>query len=356
MRKLFTLLFITLSLYAVAQAPTGYYTAALGKTSAALKTALSGIVETHTVRTYSNLWTDMQTTDKRTDGKVWDMYSNCSFTFGSNQDSGSGGSAECQFYNREHSFPKSWMGIASGQENSVPMGTDLFHLYPTDKYVNNQRGNYPFGETTNATAVYGNGSKLGASTFAGYFGIVFEPADEYKGDFARTYFYMVSSYDDKVATWVSDQLTGNQYPALSIWSVTLFLKWNSQDPVSTKEINRNNAVYGIQQNRNPFIDHPELAEYIWGSHKGEPWSLSSAVDEVKIAFSISPNPVQDELTIQSDATNLIYNIYNLSGQLLLENQLNLTKSISVDQLNNGMYLLQLKSGNRKTIQKFIVSK
>lgn len=96
----------------------------------------------------------MKTTDKKADGKVWDMYSNCSFTFGTNQDSGSGGNAECQFYNREHSFPKSWMGIASGQENSVPMGTDLFHLYPTDKYVNNQRSNYPFGETTTPFASY----------------------------------------------------------------------------------------------------------------------------------------------------------------------------------------------------------
>ena len=135
MKKLSTFLLLSLSLYIFGQEQNGYYTTAGSKTGAELKTALSAIVETHTQRTYANLWTDMQTTDKKADGKVWDVYSNCSFTFGTNQDSGSGGTAECQFYNREHSFPKSWMGIGSNQENSVPMGTDLFHLYPTDKYV-----------------------------------------------------------------------------------------------------------------------------------------------------------------------------------------------------------------------------
>jgi len=356
MKKLFTFILFSFSIYIFAQEPTDYYHLAELKTGAELKTALSGIVETHTQRTYTNLWTDMQTTDKKSDGKVWDMYSNCSFTFGTNQDSGSGGSAECQFYNREHSFPKSWMGIASGQENSVPMGTDLFHLYPTDKYVNNQRSNFPFGETSTTSTTYGNGSKLGASTFAGYSGIVYEPADEFKGDFARTYFYMVTSYDDKVASWSSDQLAGNKYPALSDWSIALLLKWSRQDQVSTKEINRNNAVYGIQHNRNPFIDHPELAEYIWGVHKGEQWSLTSSVDQVKIKFSISPNPVKNEMTIQSDDQNMSYTIYNLNGQTLLESQLNESHLISVNNLENGMYLLQLKSGSKKSIQKFIVSK
>jgi len=356
MKKLSTFLFLTLSIYVFAQEPSGYYQVAEFKTGAELKTSLSGIVETHTQRTYTNLWTDMQTTDKKADGKVWDMYSNCSFTFVTNQDSGSGGSAECQFYNREHSFPKSWMGISSGQENSVPMGTDLFHLYPTDKYVNNQRSNYPFGETSTATATYSNGSKLGASTFAGYAGIVYEPADEFKGDFARTYFYMVTAYDDKVASWSSDQLAGNKYPALSNWSISLLLKWSRQDLVSAKEINRNNAVYGIQHNRNPFIDHPELAEYIWGVHNGELWSLTTALDNLKIKFSISPNPVNDVLNIQSEDQNLNYTIFNLNGQVILENKLNDSHAISVNNLLKGMYLLQLKSGNRTTIQKFIIEK
>lgn len=357
MKKIFTLFLLSFSLYLAAAVPAGYYNLAEGKTEAALKTQLCVIAGPHTERTYADLWTDFQTTDKRADGKVWDMYSNCNFTFGTNQDSGSGGTVECQFYNREHSFPKSWF-------NSVtPMYTDLFHLYPTDKFVNNQRGNDAFGETTNPTSTFGNGSKVGTSSFAGYSGVVFEPTDEYKGDFARTYFYMVTAYDDKVAGWnatagtnASPHLDGTKYPALNTWSVALLLKWSRQDPVSAKETNRNEAVYGIQHNRNPFIDHPELAEYIWGVHKGEPWSLTAGIDQLKINFSISPNPVQNELTVQSDEANLSYAIYNLNGQLLKENQLNISKSISVNQLGKGMYLIQLKSGTRKTIQKFIVNK
>jgi len=350
MKKIFTLLLLSISLYIFAVEPTAYYSVAVGKTGAALKTALCGIVETHTARTYDNLWTDFQTTDKRPDGKVRDIYScTTNFTFGGNQCGNYKVEGDC--YNREHSFPKSWFSEAT------PMYTDLFHLYPSDGYVNNRRGNYPFGEVGTATYTANNGyCKLGNSSFPGYSGIVFEPTDSMKGDFARTYFYMVTAYDDKVAGWSSDQLAGNQYPALSTWSVSMFLKWNALDPVSPREKARNEAVYGIQKNRNPFIDHPELAEYIWGSHKGEAWSLTAGVDQLKIQFSLSPNPVQHELNIQSDEDNLSYSVFNLNGQLLTKGQLSIMKSIPVDYLTDGMYLLQLESGQKKSIQKFIVNK
>ncbi|HNX12085.1 MAG TPA: T9SS type A sorting domain-containing protein, partial [Paludibacteraceae bacterium] len=99
----------------------------------------------------------------------------------------------------------------------------------------------------------------------------------------------------------------------------------------------------------------ELAEFIWGSRKGEPWALTSAVDDLKIDFTLSPNPVRNQLTISSDEPDLSYSIFNLNGQLLQENDLYGTQVISVDNLNNGMYLIQVKSGNRRTVQKFIVS-
>jgi len=350
MKKLLTPFLLFISFIAFAVEPTGYYNAAVGKLDAALKTQLSAIVGPHTERSYDNLWTDFQTTDKRPDGKVRDIYSNTTnYTFITNQCGNYSGEGSC--YNREHSFPKSWFSDAT------PMYTDLFHLYPSDGYVNGRRGNDPFGEVGTATYTSNNGySKLGTSSFPGYTGQVFEPTDSMKGDFARTYFYMVTAYDNKVASWVSPHLAGNSYPAFTTWTIAMFLKWNSEDPVGPREKARNEAVYGIQHNRNPFIDHPELAEYIWGTHKGEPWSLTAGVDQLKIEFSISPNPVQDELTIQSDELNLSYAIYNLNGQLLDENNLMISKTISVSQFKNGMYLLQLKSENRKSIQKFVVSK
>ncbi len=244
-----------------AQAPTGYYNRASGAKGAALKTALHGIIADHTVRTYDNLWSDFRKTDMREDGRVWDMYSSkTNYTFGTDQAGTYKTEGDC--YNREHSFPKSWFNDAK------PMYTDLFHLYPTDGYVNGRRSNYPYGEVKNVTwSSSGDFSKVGASGVSGYSGTVFEPNDEYKGDLARTYFYMATRYEDRIAGWSSPMLSGNSYPAYAEWAVTMLLRWAAEDPVSQKEIDRNNAVYGIQKNRNPFIDFPGLEQYVWGNMK-----------------------------------------------------------------------------------------
>ena len=355
MKKLLLLL-LALPVILLAQPKAGYYDAAVGKTDAALKTQIYTIVSDHTERSYSNLWTDFQSTDKRADGKVWDMYSNCNFIFGTNQDSGSGGGSECQYYNREHSFPKSWF------KDGTPMYTDLFHLYPPDKYVNNQRGNNPYGETSSTATTYSNGSKLGNSTFPGYSDVVFEPINEYKGDFARTYFYMVTAYENVVNTWntnnsnSSPHLNGTKYPAFNDWTIELLLKWHRQDPVSAKETNRNNAVEKIQDNRNPFIDYPMLAEHIWGNKKGVPWSFTTGVDALKIEFSIGPNPVQNKINIRTDEHDMTCSIFDLNGRLLMEKSLPGTAELAVDMLENGMYLIKLSKGERNSIQKFIISK
>ena len=175
-----TLLCVLFQLWA--QIPAGYYEFATGTHGSGLKTALFSIITEHTERSYKELWTDMQKTDVREDGRVWDMYSSSSdFIFIDDQCGTYKKEEDC--YNREHSFPKSWFN------DDYPMYTDLFHLYPTDGYVNNQRGNYPFGET-NGEKYKSNGgfSKLGKSTVSGYSDIVFEPADEYKGDFGTLLF------------------------------------------------------------------------------------------------------------------------------------------------------------------------
>ena len=252
-----------------------YYRAADGKKGAELKTALCKIIydrdEGGDLSTaYKALWTHFQTTDKKDNGKVWDMYSNYrEFEFVTDQDKGSGGNKEGEYYNREHSWPNSWFGA-----KIMPMYTDLHHMYPTDKMVNGKRGNNPFGETNGETFKSANDfSKLGKCTYPGYNGTVFEPNDLYKGDFARTYFYMVTCYEEKLPDWYANYsesqptLDGNTYPGLSSWQLEMLMKWAKNDPVSEKEINRNNAVYGIQKNRNQFIDYPELERFIWGDLK-----------------------------------------------------------------------------------------
>ncbi|MBR1547730.1 MAG: endonuclease [Prevotella sp.] len=258
----------------------GYYKEADGKKGAALKTALCGIVYNRTERTYNELWTDFRMTDARADGSVWDMYSGVShFTFVTDQDPGSG-NQEGQYYNREHSWPNSWFG-----GKVQPMYTDLHHLYPTDKVVNNRRSNYPLGETRGESYQSEGGfSKLGKCTYAGYSGTVFEPNDEYKGDFARTYFYMVTCYEEKLPDWyaqygskegVAPTIDGSRYPGLADWQLRMLMEWAEKDPVSDKETKRNEAVYGIQKNRNPFVDYPGLEQYIWGNKRDVPFSYDN---------------------------------------------------------------------------------
>lgn len=266
--------FILLSFHISAQIPSGYYSTATG-TGATLKSQLYNIIKNHTTRTYDQLWTDFKTTDKKADGKVWDIYTDIpsgtpvyTFIFSTNQCGTYSVEGDC--YNREHSFPKSWFGVASGSENSVPMGTDLFHLYPTDGKVNAERSNYPYGKVGTATYTSSNGSKLGNCAYPGYTGTVFEPIDEYKGDLARTYFYMATRYENLIAGWEKNDtngdviLNGTSFPAYETWFLNMLGEWSVADPVSQKEIDRNNAIYALQGNRNPFIDHPEYVYSIWG--------------------------------------------------------------------------------------------
>lgn len=277
-RIIVTTCLVSVALCLWAQGPNNsgtYYQAADGKKGAALKTALCDIIYNRTERSYGDLWTDFTVTDARSDGKVWDMYSGTSnFDFGTHQDKGSGGKNEGEYYNREHSWPNSWFG-----GKVQPMYTDLHHMYPTDKLVNNKRSNNPFGQTNGDSYKSANGfSKLGSCTCEGYSGTVFEPNDMYKGDFARTYFYMVTCYEEKLPDWyaanddVRPTIDGSKYPGLTAWQLKMLMEWAKIDPVSEKETNRNNAVYGIQNNRNPFIDYPGLEDYIWGDKKDEAFS------------------------------------------------------------------------------------
>lgn len=279
MKRLVLNLFIPmLAAFAVsAQAPDGYYASCEGKSGQALLTALYNTISSHTTVSYDGLWEVYKTSDVRANGKVWDMYSTKEWTVGAEHCGNYSVVGDC--INREHSVPQSWFSSAS------PMKSDAFHVYPTDGKVNGQRSNYPYGECANGTTLSSSGGvkplgKLGTCTFPGYTGTVFEPDDEYKGDFARTYFYMATCYNDRISSWSGAIIAGNSYPCYSTWAVNLFLKWHRQDPVSQKEIDRNNAVYAHQKNRNPYIDYPDLAEHVWGDKTSVAWSSESVADPV----------------------------------------------------------------------------
>lgn len=280
---------LALPMTAIAAEPTDYYKSCENKGGSALLSALQSVIGSYSNVGYDGLYDLYATSDVYPDGKIWDMYSTKHWSPTSSERCGSYKVVgDC--YNREHSMPQSWWGGGtSGQ------GSDAFVVYPTDGKVNNQRGNYPYGECANGQTLSPNGSvkalgKCGSCTFPGYTGTVFEPDDEYKGDFARTYFYIAACYNSKVAQWNSngsaaDFMAGNSYPVFKDWAVKLLLKWHSQDPVSEKELDRNEAVYAEQRNRNPFIDHPEMVDYIWGDKASQKWT-SAASGQPQIATPI----------------------------------------------------------------------
>ena len=357
MRNFILFVLLSLSYVLYGQIPAHYYDDAYNKSGYELKTSLSKITKDgHTTNTYQSLWTHFRTTDARDDGAVWDMYSDCTFVFGSKPSGDQCGNYSniCDCYNREHSFPKSWFG---GDDKHY-MYADLFHLYPTDGKVNAIRADYPFGETGGAQY---NISKLGGCTFDGYTKVVFEPADEYKGDFARTYFYVATRYENEIAGWKGcDMLAGNGSSVFTEWTINLLLKWHLQDPVSEKEINRNNEVYKIQKNRNPFIDYPELAELIWGAEFGEPFTPNVSIEEKETAenhVSISPNPSSWHVTVafEQPFSGVMY-LYNTWGVCLQQIILPDASSQELDISNypGGLYILRLATDNQPPVHKKII--
>ncbi len=313
------LLALVLQAFAQGANNTGtYYQNADGKKGRELKTAMSGIIRPHTQLSYSGLWEAFKSTDRRDDGKVWDMYSCVTdYVFVT---SGFNYKQEGDCYNREHSMPKSWF------DDGYPMYTDLTHLVPTDGYVNGRRSNYPFGETDGEMYKSEQDfSKLGKSTISGYSGIVFEPNDEYKGDFARIYFYMVTCYENNVSTWDSDMLAHNKYPAFTDWALKMLLRWAEEDPVSKKEIDRNNAVYELQGNRNPFVDYPGLEQYIWG-------------DKQDIAFSYDNGSTGITVVVPTKEISDV-DVYTITG---VKVRSNVSKDKATEGLGKGIYIVEGK--------------
>jgi len=246
-----------------------YYASANGKKQKELKTALYKIVGNPTVKSYGSLWTWYYDTDRLSDNQVVDRYSNEKRYFsGKNGDAVSG-------MNKEHGIAQSWWG-----GGTTGIGADLQHVMPSDATANSKKGNFGMGIVTSQS--WTNGSiKVGKGN-AGNNGTVnmWEPADKWKGDFARAYFYIVTAYEEKslVQTEGANTMQNNTYPKLQPWAYELYMKWSREDPVDDMERKRNEAVYGIQNNRNPFIDFEGLEQYIWGTHQNVAFSASNYVN------------------------------------------------------------------------------
>ena len=211
-------------------------------------------------------------------GKIWDMYGECVFSPSNTCGSYSG---VCDCYNREHSIPQSWWG-----GGTAGIGNDIFHVLPTDGKINGVRSNFEYGVVNGGTDWKGN--KFGSAgswatdrktiasaaneTVKGT-GNVFEPKPQYKGDWARGILGTIVKWQQSNITTNNNFFSGNYtasgYYGLTKKAVVLLMKWHREDPVSQKEIDRNNGIQATQGNRNPFIDYPYLAEFVWGELAGE---------------------------------------------------------------------------------------
>ena len=294
MKQKLLILALLFSVFSFAQIPSGYYNTATG-TGYTLKTQLYNIIKGHTDNGYAGLYTTYQTSDVdnfyENDGTVLDMYSEnpsgtdpYNYSTGSTQRCGNY-SVEGDCYNREHIIPQSVFNEQS------PMVADAHFITPTDGKVNGIRSNYPHGTVSSATYTSQNGGKLGSSSVSGYSGTVFEPINAFKGDIARMYFYFATRYENTVAGYSYAMFDGSSNKVFTTAFLNLLLAWNAQDPVSAREIARNNAIYARQNNRNPFIDHPEYVNQIWGGTSSTditaPTAPTSLASTSKTATSIS---------------------------------------------------------------------
>lgn len=341
-------------------APAGYYDAAQGLSGQALRLALHGIIDGHVAHSYDFAWSAYYTTDDKPNGKVWDIYSDVpggappyEYTFG--VDEGGTGGTEGTGYTREHSFPKSWFG-----GEVAPMFTDLFALYPCDAHVNGNRGTFPYGEVASPDWISLNGSRRGNCSSPGYSGVAFEPIDAYKGDLARTYFYMSTRYATEDAAWPGGPMTDGA--DLLPWAVDLLLAWHEQDPVSQKEIERNGTIHGFQGNRNPFIDHPEFAEAVWGDAVGVDPSGT-----LQLALQPgAPNPFGASTTIRfalaHRTAGVSLSVFDVSGRLvraLRDGTLDAGVYESTwdgrdgagNRVASGTYFIRLVAGDRTLVRK-----
>lgn len=359
MNKIYTFLAIATFGLGASQIPNGYYNGTNGLTGATLKSKLSTIISTgYVTKSYDSLLGGYPSTDTdkystggyENDGTILDIYSEDPngkdpYNYRHGQKQCGNYKVESDCYNREHIIPQSFFSKRS------PMVSDMHHIRPTDGKVNGMRSNYPFGKVGNASFTSLNGTKVGSSSSPGYSGTVAEPINEYKGDVARMVLYFVTRYEDQLSTFTDNQLLAkSKFPGLQQWELNTLLLWHQQDPVSQVEIDRNNATYIYQNNRNPYIDYPNYVTEIWG--------LSPlAVEDTGFSknYKIYPNPAKSGGNITVSGDNLKqYDkawIYNMVGQRVqeIDQPFKNSNSIQLKNLPKGIYILKTKELNTKFI-------
>ena len=338
---IFTLILISLSIFCFAQG--NYYDSVIDLTGQTLYTALHSLISTNTNNSYNGSKAFLFQQLDNVNGYVTCIYTGQSFYVGYNYT----GSTNP---NTEHIYAQSWFGV----ENDPVRRSDLHHLFPSDSNVNSARSNYPLFTVANHNSAnvyysYTPWQSYRGLSASGY--TVFEPADESKGNVARALLYFNTRYYDTLT-----QQNVNMIPDLVVW--------NTQDPPDAAEIARNNAIYEFQNNRNPYVDHPEFVDRIWSTPITAE-TITSPPSYLSLS-SISPNPFHNTAVINiksQDVGKAEISIYNLKGQKIRTwNQTILSGSTEIiwdgtnssgTKVPSGIYLINIKSGGETITAKVL---
>lgn len=335
MKKILLLTFaLSLLTNIFAQIPSGYYDSAIGLEGDALKSALHDIIDNHNEPSYDDLRDFIlkeSDEDPNNSNNVILLYT------GRSQSKSSFG-GDPNDWNREHVWAKSHGDFG----NNPPCGTDAHHIRPTDASVNSDRGDKDFDN---------GGNQHGEATACYYTSTTWEPRDEVKGDVARMMFYMVVRYEGDNGELDLELVDYTNTSGPKFGKLSTLRDWHAQDPPDAFEENRNNIVHDYQNNRNPFIDHPEWVECVWGDNCGT--SINN-FSEIKISFF--PNPTNNKITIVSRNNIQSVNLYDICGKnvfnIICKNNNEITVNIS--HLPKGIYITEIiDTNNNKILKKLI---
>tara|TARA_A100001234_G_scaffold119011_1_gene104443 strand:+ start:675 stop:1808 length:1134 start_codon:yes stop_codon:yes gene_type:complete len=340
--------------------PQDYYQEANGKSSNELKEALHQIISNHVVFPYTSssttdTWDILQLSDQDPDNhdNMILIYTGRSQDKGYRDGSGNysqyenGNGTQNNSWNREHVWPKSH-GFPDEDDNAY---TDVHNLKPCDRSVNSSRGtkDYDFG-----------GSQHSEATDCLTDSDSWEPPNSVKGDIARILFYMVVRYDpgfdhenNSFDLELVDYTTPNNNDPI-FGKLSSLIQWHFDDPVDDFEINRNEIVFGFQQNRNPFIDHPNLVNFLWGEYVGENWNenlgLNNTLNENLIIY---PNPSSGILNFNKYLDNERIEIFSFKGIRVFDKIVASSNSINLN-LDSGIYLMKISNNYRSLNTKLII--
>ncbi|WP_019038777.1 endonuclease [Psychroflexus tropicus] len=253
------------------------------------------------------------------------------------------GSSGTGFWNREHVFPRSRGGFFSIEEDEIATGinewwntnadslrhanSDAHGLRATDANENSSRGNQHFGEYIGPTGTQGS----------------------FKGDVARAVFYLAIRFNGLSVADGFPDITGQ------LGDLQTLLQWHEEDPVDDYEMNRNNIVYAWQNNRNPFIDYPELVDYIWGDKQGQVWNQSLSLSDKTIkTIEFYPNPATDGIHFKGIELKATVQIYSMTGKKVHEEIVSNASEILGFNLNSGVYLIRIRHNSNVVTKKLII--